>query len=81
MFLLPFICFLSVSGNSKKDDGDSSRLVKISQNQCQVQIYRDLVTRGFGFVTFAEDDVADRVSRRSHEICGQQVLVAGSATS
>ncbi|KAJ0946351.1 putative nucleotide-binding alpha-beta plait domain superfamily [Helianthus annuus] len=60
----------------KKDDGDSSRLVKISQNQCQVQIYR-----GFGFVTFAEDGVADRVSRRSHEICGQQVLVAGSATS
>ncbi|MFS8030949.1 putative nucleotide-binding alpha-beta plait domain superfamily, RNA-binding domain superfamily [Helianthus anomalus] len=37
--------------------------------------------RGFGFVTFAEDGVADRVSRRSHEICGQQVLVAGSATS
>ncbi|RVX21363.1 hypothetical protein CK203_001783 [Vitis vinifera] len=29
--------------------------------------------RGFGFVTFAEDGVADRVSRRSHEICGQQV--------
>ncbi|XP_028103533.1 heterogeneous nuclear ribonucleoprotein 1-like isoform X2 [Camellia sinensis] len=28
--------------------------------------------RGFGFVTFAEDGVADRVSRRSHEICGQQ---------
>ncbi|KAF5793167.1 hypothetical protein HanXRQr2_Chr09g0414421 [Helianthus annuus] len=36
--------------------------------------------RGFGFMTFAEDGVADRVSRRSHEICGQQ-LVAGSATS
>lgn len=30
--------------------------------------------RGFGFVTFAEDGVADRVSRRPHEICGQQVL-------
>lgn len=29
--------------------------------------------RGFGFVTFAEDGVAERVSRRSHEICGQQV--------
>ncbi|KAJ0680569.1 putative RNA recognition motif domain, nucleotide-binding alpha-beta plait domain superfamily [Helianthus annuus] len=28
---------------------------------------------GFGFVTFAEDGVADCVSRRSHEICGQQV--------
>ncbi|KAL5557002.1 hypothetical protein UlMin_039238 [Ulmus minor] len=31
--------------------------------------------RGFGFVTFAEDGVADRVSRRSHEICGQQVAI------
>ncbi|KAJ0441210.1 putative RNA recognition motif domain, nucleotide-binding alpha-beta plait domain superfamily [Helianthus annuus] len=26
--------------------------------------------RGFGFVTFGEDGVADCVSRRSHEICG-----------
>ncbi|XP_039001091.1 DAZ-associated protein 1-like isoform X2 [Hibiscus syriacus] len=31
--------------------------------------------RGFGFVTFAEGGVADRVSRRSHEICGQQVAI------
>ncbi|KAK3013491.1 hypothetical protein RJ639_010310 [Escallonia herrerae] len=31
--------------------------------------------RGFGFVTFAEDGVADRVSRRQHEICGQQVAI------
>jgi RNA-binding protein Musashi len=31
--------------------------------------------RGFGFVTFAEEGVADRVSRRSHEICGQQVAI------
>ncbi|KAK2657479.1 hypothetical protein Ddye_010531 [Dipteronia dyeriana] len=31
--------------------------------------------RGFGFVTFAEDGAADRVSRRSHEICGQQVAI------
>ncbi|GAB4846977.1 hypothetical protein Ancab_025988 [Ancistrocladus abbreviatus] len=31
--------------------------------------------RGFGFVTFAEDGVADRVARRSHEICGQQVAI------
>ncbi|KAI7746916.1 hypothetical protein M8C21_020645 [Ambrosia artemisiifolia] len=31
--------------------------------------------RGFGFVTFADDGVADRVSRRSHEICGQQVAI------
>nr|DAD21540.1 TPA_asm: hypothetical protein HUJ06_023003 [Nelumbo nucifera] len=31
--------------------------------------------RGFGFVTFAEDGVADRVSRRSHEICGQEVAI------
>ncbi|PSS30749.1 Heterogeneous nuclear ribonucleoprotein like [Actinidia chinensis var. chinensis] len=31
--------------------------------------------RGFGFVTFAEDGIADRVSRRSHEICGQQVAI------
>ncbi|KDO79203.1 hypothetical protein CISIN_1g026534mg [Citrus sinensis] len=31
--------------------------------------------RGFGFVTFAEEVVADRVSRRSHEICGQQVAI------
>lgn len=30
--------------------------------------------RGFGFVTFGEDGVSERVSRRSHEICGQQVL-------
>ena len=30
--------------------------------------------RGFGFVTFAEDGVADRVSRRTHEILGQEVL-------
>ncbi|XP_058089541.1 uncharacterized protein LOC131236418 isoform X2 [Magnolia sinica] len=45
--------------------------------------------RGFGFVTFAEDGVADRVSRRSHEICGQQVAIdsatplddAGASTS
>ena len=26
-------------------------------------------------MTFAEDGIADRVSRRSHEICGQQVLM------
>lgn len=31
--------------------------------------------RGFGFVTFAEDGVAERVSRRPHEICGQQVAI------
>ncbi|PPS10052.1 hypothetical protein GOBAR_AA10594 [Gossypium barbadense] len=31
--------------------------------------------RGFGFVTFAEDGVADRISHRSHEICGQQVAI------
>ncbi|XP_076933597.1 uncharacterized protein LOC143599562 isoform X2 [Bidens hawaiensis] len=31
--------------------------------------------RGFGFVTFADDGAADRVSRRSHEICGQQVAI------
>ncbi|XP_071702563.1 uncharacterized protein [Rutidosis leptorrhynchoides] len=31
--------------------------------------------RGFGFVTFAEDGVADRVSLRSHEICGQPVAI------
>ncbi|CAI0430221.1 unnamed protein product [Linum tenue] len=31
--------------------------------------------RGFGFVTFSEDGVADRVSRRSHEICGHQVAI------
>lgn len=30
--------------------------------------------RGFGFVTFAEDGIADHVARRSHEICGQPVL-------
>ncbi|RID77235.1 hypothetical protein BRARA_A00163 [Brassica rapa] len=29
--------------------------------------------RGFGFATFAENGVADRVSRRSHEICGQEL--------
>ncbi|KAL8044501.1 hypothetical protein ABFX02_08G049200 [Erythranthe guttata] len=31
--------------------------------------------RGFGFVTFSDDGVADRVARRSHEICGQQVAI------
>lgn len=31
--------------------------------------------RGFGFVTFEEDGVAERVSRRTHEICGQQVAI------
>ncbi|XP_050206852.1 heterogeneous nuclear ribonucleoprotein 1 isoform X2 [Mercurialis annua] len=31
--------------------------------------------RGFGFVTFAEEGVADRVSRRTHEICGHQVAI------
>ncbi|CAN6478601.1 unnamed protein product [Victoria cruziana] len=31
--------------------------------------------RGFGFVTFADDGVADRVARRSHEIHGQQVAI------
>ncbi|KAK4754115.1 hypothetical protein SAY87_002219 [Trapa incisa] len=31
--------------------------------------------RGFGFVTFAEDGVAERVSRRTHDICGQQVAI------
>ncbi|KAM1174839.1 hypothetical protein ACFX13_027973 [Malus domestica] len=31
--------------------------------------------RGFGFVTFGEDGVAERVSRRSHEICGQEVAI------
>lgn len=31
--------------------------------------------RGFGFVTFAEDGVADRVSRRTHEIRGQEVVI------
>lgn len=31
--------------------------------------------RGFGFVTFADDGVADRVSRRSHEILGQEVAI------
>ncbi|KAI3841712.1 hypothetical protein MKX03_006856 [Papaver bracteatum] len=31
--------------------------------------------RGFGFVTFAEDGVAERVSRRTHEICGHQVAI------
>lgn len=31
--------------------------------------------RGFGFVTFAEDGIADHVARRSHEICGQPVAI------
>ncbi|EEC79104.1 hypothetical protein OsI_19737 [Oryza sativa Indica Group] len=30
---------------------------------------------GFGFVTFADDGVADRVAQRSHEILGQEVAV------
>ncbi|KAK2357109.1 hypothetical protein P8452_71621 [Trifolium repens] len=35
--------------------------------------------RGFGFVTFADEGVADRVSRRSHEICGHQVAIDSAA--
>ncbi|XP_006654332.1 heterogeneous nuclear ribonucleoprotein A1, A2/B1 homolog isoform X1 [Oryza brachyantha] len=35
--------------------------------------------RGFGFVTFADDGVADRVARRSHEILGQEVAVDSAA--
>ncbi|KAL5705706.1 hypothetical protein ACHQM5_023973 [Ranunculus cassubicifolius] len=35
--------------------------------------------RGFGFVTFTEDGVAERVSRRSHEICGHQVAIDSAA--
>lgn len=31
--------------------------------------------RGFGFVTFADAIVAERVSRRSHEICGQKIAI------
>uniref|UniRef100_A0A7N1A3H2 RRM domain-containing protein n=2 Tax=Kalanchoe fedtschenkoi TaxID=63787 RepID=A0A7N1A3H2_KALFE len=31
--------------------------------------------RGFGFVTFADESVAERVSRRSHEICGQKIAI------
>lgn len=30
-------------------------------------------------MTFAEEGVADRVSRRPHEICGHQVLQLGFA--
>ncbi|KAI5418087.1 hypothetical protein KIW84_042649 [Lathyrus oleraceus] len=35
--------------------------------------------RGFGFVTFADYGVADCVSRRSHEICGRQVVIGSPA--
>lgn len=35
--------------------------------------------RGFGFVTFADSGVADRVSRRPHEICGQEVAIDSAA--
>ncbi|KAH0459923.1 hypothetical protein IEQ34_010586 [Dendrobium chrysotoxum] len=31
--------------------------------------------RGFGFVTFADDSVADRVARRTHEILGHEVAI------
>lgn len=31
--------------------------------------------RGFGFVTFADEGVADRVSLRPHEICGHEVAI------
>lgn len=31
--------------------------------------------RGFAFVTFADDGPADRVSRRSHELLGHQIVV------
>uniref|UniRef100_A0A0D9VA57 RRM domain-containing protein n=1 Tax=Leersia perrieri TaxID=77586 RepID=A0A0D9VA57_9ORYZ len=35
--------------------------------------------RGFGFVTFADEGVADRVARRSHEILGQEVAIDTAA--
>lgn len=35
--------------------------------------------RGFGFVTFVEDGVADRVARRSHEMFGQKVAIDSAA--
>ncbi|CAK8562414.1 unnamed protein product [Lathyrus sativus] len=36
--------------------------------------------RGYGFVTFADYGVADCVSRRSHEICGHQVVIDSAAS-
>lgn len=41
---------------------------------CIIQDPKKTGHRGFGFVTFAEEGVADRVSRRTHEIHGQEVL-------
>jgi RNA-binding protein Musashi len=35
--------------------------------------------RGFGFVTFADEGVADRVARRSHEILGHEVAIDTAA--
>jgi RNA-binding protein Musashi len=35
--------------------------------------------RGFGFVTFADEGVAERVARRSHEILGQEVAIDTAA--
>ncbi|AQK98256.1 RNA-binding (RRM/RBD/RNP motifs) family protein [Zea mays] len=35
--------------------------------------------RGFGFVTFADDGVAERVARRSHEILGHEVAIDTAA--
>jgi len=35
--------------------------------------------RGFGFVTFADEGVAERVSRRSHEILGHEVAIDTAA--
>ena len=37
--------------------------------------------RGFGFVTFADEGVAERVARRSHEILGHEVRLLVFATS
>ncbi|KAJ0813885.1 hypothetical protein HanPSC8_Chr17g0778851 [Helianthus annuus] len=34
----------------------------LTEQRQHLRTLRDLVTRGFGFVTFAEDGVADRVS-------------------
>jgi hypothetical protein len=37
--------------------------------------------RGFGFVTFADEGVAERVARRSHEILGHEVRLLVFDTS
>jgi RNA-binding protein Musashi len=48
-------------------------ILVVSTLQISIQDPKRSGHRGFGFVTFADEGVAERVSRRSHEILGHEV--------